>query len=197
MNNEVPQDPLAPGEEILWTGRPYGGFYLDPRSIFPAMFGIFFLFAALFVIGRMLTDPNPMPVDGFVFLIFWLVGVGSISTYFIFGRFWLDAYRRRRISYTLTNQRIIIRSGLIVPKKTVLDLASINNLSWESDLHGRGHVVLAPRSDAIAAWFHPGFNPWFLGLGIPAFELVDEPQRLFELVRTARTQLLGRTEPAA
>jgi hypothetical protein len=197
MNHEVLKDPLAPGEEILWTGRPYGGFYLDPRCIFPAMFGVFFLIFALLAMARILADPKPMPMDGFVFLTFWFVGVGSVSIYFVFGRFWLDARRRQRIHYTLTNQRVIICSGLIVPKKTVVDLASINNLSWESALHGRGHVLFAPRSEAIAAWFHPGFNPWYLGLGVPAFELVDEPERLFELVRTGRTQLLGRTEPAS
>ncbi len=197
MSTEVTQERLAPGEEILWTGRPFGGFYLDPRTIFPAMFGVFFFIFALLTMARILADPKPMPIDGFVVLTFWFVGVGSISVYFIFGRFWLDARRRQRISYMLTNERIIIRSGLIVPKKTVLDLASINNLSWESASRGGGHVLLAPRSDAVAAWFHPGFNPWYLGFGIPVLELIDEPEQVFDLIRTARTRLLAKTDTAA
>jgi hypothetical protein len=43
-------------------------------------------------------------------------------------------------------------------------------------------------------------NPWFLGLGIPALELIDEPERLFNLIRTARIDTvtgIQKTKPIA
>jgi hypothetical protein len=119
MSHDSSQEPLAPGEEILWTGQPYGGFYLDPRAIFPAVFGAFFLLFLATMATIMFTRPKPIPIEGIVFFFLWFLGVGTISLYLIVGRFWLDARRRRRIRYTLTSQRIIIRSGLVVPKKTV------------------------------------------------------------------------------
>lgn len=97
---------LAPGEELLWTGRP------DPRQHF-TKFDILIEPVALFFVGyvgylllRALRDPDPQAFD------VWANAVGlAVGLFIAFGRFGVKARRKRRLQYVLTDRRAVILRG--------------------------------------------------------------------------------------
>ncbi len=77
------QSELLAGERLLWTGQP------DPRVIFERV--------DIFLV------PFSLLWGGFALV--WEAGVGL---YFIAGRFFCKAWRKRRTYYALTNKRALV-----------------------------------------------------------------------------------------
>lgn len=95
---------LDEGEKILWQGRPDSGFYLEPWTLIPAAFGLFFSgFALFWMIGAASAGGG-----------FWAFGL----IHFGFGLFIIanslfgPVIRRRHTWYTLTNRRAFIATDL-------------------------------------------------------------------------------------
>jgi hypothetical protein len=96
---------LAPGERILWQGRPEPGVDWAALVDFRTPFGLFFAGFALFwmwMAGRM-GAPGPFPLFGLPFL---LVGL-----HLAFGRLIWDAITRRSTHYTLTDRTAFVATA--------------------------------------------------------------------------------------
>lgn len=120
---------LEPGERVLWQGRPDGGLRFDGFDLGTTVFGlaaagfaIFFFVQGLGAVGSGALG-FLFPLAGLVFL-----GVGLNLAG---GRFFLDAWRRRRTWYSLTSRRAFIATQLFgrrrlrewrIDASTVVDL---------------------------------------------------------------------------
>ena len=140
-------DCLDPGEKVLWAGQPRQGLFLRasdaitiPFSLLWGGFAIFWETMAL----KTLHHGKNTPL--FVQIIFPLWGVPFVlvGLYMIFGRFVVDARRRRRTWYGITDRRaLIIRTG---PRRKVtsFDLRNISEVNFQEHGDGTGTLTFGP-----------------------------------------------------
>ncbi len=95
---------LAPGEKILWQGRPDPGFYIPPSAIFTAIFGAAFAAFALFWMSLAIM------AGGFV----WAFGLlhFTVGLWLCLWAVFDNTLRRRGSWYTLTDRQAFIATDL-------------------------------------------------------------------------------------
>ena len=186
---------LERGEQLLWSGRPVQGItlraqdvFLIPFSLLWGGFAIFWEAIALsivFVAGGDGGDGGGAPMA--VAIIFPLFGLPFvlIGLYLIFGRFFVDARRRARTFYGVTDSRIIIVSGLLSQNVKSLNLRTLTDLSMSEKASGVGTITFGPVHPFAAfgggAWC-PGTAWW----APPSFDLVPNVAEVYRIIREAQ-----------
>jgi hypothetical protein len=107
-------------------------------------------------------------------------------------RLFLKAKQRANTFYGVSNERILIASGLT--KKTVAshNLRTLNNLSLIQNSDGSGRITFGP-SSLVGPWF--GQLPWpglefFTGTH---FDFVEDAKAVYQRIRNAQNALTTRT----
>lgn len=130
---------LGPNETLLWVGSPKKGIlfsivdiFLIPFSILWCSFAIFWLLGTIHL-GLYHFAPFGVP----------LVYIGLMM---VFGRFIVDALRRKHTIYGLTDKRIIIQSGVYSTTVKSLHIKSLANIECEEKSNGSGTIILSPKT---------------------------------------------------
>lgn len=143
---------LAPGEQVLWSGQPRQGLIVRGFDVFAIPFSLLWAgFAVFWLVTAMQSDaPLPFVLFGVPFV---LVGV-----YIVIGRFFVEAKQREKTFYAVTQQRIVIVSGLFSRSVKSLNLKTISDLSVSARSDGRGTITfgaqhpMAAMFGAMSAW---------------------------------------------
>jgi hypothetical protein len=176
---------LSPEEEVLWTGRLRGGIRLRPADGFLIPFSLIWTGFPAFLIVMAVLGAREEPsllIVAVIAIPFLLVGL-----YFVIGRFAVDARRREKTSYGLTNQRIVIVSGIFRRKVKSLNLRTLTDVSLTERRDGSGHISLGP-TNPMFAWFG-GTGGWWPGMEAftPAsFEMLDGARQVYEKIVEAQ-----------
>ena len=96
---------LAPGERLLWAGRPKQGFALRGWDILYWPLYILMAVVGTFVTVMEWRDPGNPGV--LVFVLLWT----AAAYYLAIGRFFVDRWQRSTIYYAVTDSRAIILTG--------------------------------------------------------------------------------------
>jgi len=183
-------DELESGEKLLWSGRPRQGIvfrssdiFLIPFSLLWGGFAIFWEVAALYGTSRSGTN-TPQAVK-FVFPLFGLPFV-AIGLYMIFGRFFTDSAQRRNTVYGITDQRVIIRSGLFSRATKSLNLRTLSDVTLSERGDGSGTITLGPGA---------GFYSWFYGTSwpgmgrnlAPCLDSIADAKSVYQILRRAQS----------
>ena len=95
---------LAPGETILWRGRPENGHLLGPQDVFMIPFSIFWCgFAIFWFVTALINAPLSFTLFGVPFV--------CMGLYMTVGRFFHAAWLRKNTAYVITTGKIIRRRG--------------------------------------------------------------------------------------
>ena len=175
---------LLPGERIVWTGRPKQGVILRPADAFLIPFSLLWLGFALFWNIAVWTLPfegeGPDPTFKLFGLPFLIIGI-----YAVIGRFFHDAAIRKKLAYSLTDQRVLIVKGNRSAKLTSLDLHRLPNLELNEHRDGTGTIIFE-----ASGWsfFNPGhaagMDLWVPSLGASLqFFRIDNPRKVYQLIR--------------
>jgi hypothetical protein len=182
---------IASGERLLWDGRPRQGLFLRssdafliPFSLFWGGFAVFWEVMAISMLWSGKTDAPPLALR----ILFPLFGIPFvvIGLYLIFGRFIVDKKQREKTSYGVTDQRIIIRSGLFNRSTKSLSLRTLTDLSISEKSDGFGTITFGPVHQ-FYAWFGGGCS-WPGGgrYSPPCFDTIPEAKRVYEVIRKAQ-----------
>lgn len=171
------QGELNSGERIIWSGQPQQGFLLRSSDIimipFSVMWGGFAIFWESSVISE---DPQS-------FFVLWGIPFVLVGLYMMFGRFLFDRMQRSKTYYALTNERVIIISGLINQNTKTLDIKNIPEINISTKGNGRGTITFGASSPM--GWVNSGSN--FLNMGrnnlAPCFEMIDDVQTVYQQVK--------------
>jgi hypothetical protein len=173
---------LLSGERILWSGNPGQGLLLTEADTFAIPFSLLWCgFVIFWTIGATRTaGVGPLLIGG-IFICFGL--------YNLVGRFLVDAWIRRDLSYAVTNRRILIARPAPISRFTALNLEHLSEIDLKERTNGRGTIRFGRRAPSAAwAWgYYRGMGP---ALGpTPQFLAIGDARRVFDLIqRTARRE---------
>ena len=158
MKNQSPKEAIAEnlelGEALLWAGRPQKGLRLRIQDILLIPFSLMWGGFAIFWEYSVITHPSKNSGSIGLFFTLWGIPFVCIGLYLIFGRFFVDAYNRSRTFYGVSNERIIILSGIFSRQIKSLQLRTLSDIS----LNQRGNdQVQERRKRQGCRWSFYGF----------------------------------------
>ena len=170
---------LSPTERLLWAGRPLSGLRFRPADVFFIPFSLLWGGFAIFWEWSVFNSNAPF--------FFWLWGIPFVlaGVYLIVGRFFVDAWQRDKTYYGVTNERIIIVSGLLNRKVKTLNLRTLSDLSL-SERSDRSGTISLGATNPFAPWF--GGMAW-PGMGqyvTPGFEMIQNAKTVYDIIRRAQ-----------
>jgi Bacterial PH domain len=173
---------LNTGEKLLWSGQPGGGLRLRPADAmlipFSLMWGGFAIFWELSVFRAHAP----------FFFRLWGIPFVLVGLYLIAGRFFADARQRARTYYGVTNERVLIVSGLFQRQVKSLALRSLPEVTLNERGDRSGSITFGS-APPMAGWL--GGSSW-PGAGKqlpPSFEMIESVRQVYGHIQTAQRAL--------
>ena len=114
--------------------------------------------------------------DAPAFFVLWGLPFVLVGLYLIIGRFIVEAKQRERTYYGVTNERVLIVSGLFGRKVKSLSLRNLADVSLGEGAGGEGSISFGGGAP---------FGSWFVGIGWPGMEAYVGPR--FDLIPNAKS----------
>jgi hypothetical protein len=95
----------------------------------------------------------------------------------------VDAKQRASTILGVTNQRILIISGLVSRKIKSMNLRTLSDISLDERSNGQGTISFGPTSPF--AWWTGGMN-WPGMPSAPSFESIPNARSVYEIIREAQ-----------
>ena len=171
---------LGSGERLLWWGQPKQGLVFRASEWFMTPFSLMWGGFAIFWEWQVMKSGAPP------FFVLWGIPFVLIGLHLIFGRFFLEAKQRERTFYGVTNERVLIITGLLGRKVKSLSLRNLSDLSLSEGADGEGSISFGGGSP-FASWFS-GFGGWpgmeaYMG---PRFDLIANAKSVYNTIRDAQ-----------
>jgi len=188
--DSIIKEELGKSERLLWAGQPKQGVTFrgsDALMIpFSLMWGGFAIFWEVMALSMFFVADEPPPVG--VAIIFPLFGLPFVlvGLYIIFGRFIVDSKRRAKTFYGLTDQRIIVVSGLFSRKIKSMNLRTLSDVSLSEKSDRTGTITFGP-AHPMSAWFGNMSWPGMPQAG-PSFEMIQDAKKVYEQLREAQSE---------
>ena len=172
---------LLPRERILWSGLPAQGILFTSSDMFLIPFSLLWCGFAIFWTYMAASEGAP------VFFYAWGGMFVCIGLFFVFGRFAVDAWVRRRIAYAVTDKRILIMRTAPFSNFISIDLERLPDIQMTGAEAKRGNLRFGPAASFFGnprtgAW-SPAFDP------VPQFLGIEEPSKVFDLIMKASNAL--------
>jgi len=189
------QTELLSNETILWTGRPKTSVifhkqdgYLIPFSL---LWGGFAIFWEAGVAGYWGNTANTQPS---YFMMLWGIPFIVIGQYFIWGRFFVAAWKKQRTFYVVSNQRVIVIQNGRNRKVASAYLDSLATLIKENSSGGTGTLRFAPMQPIPMQPIWSQKSGWGMWDGmsmddVPVFRDIEDLDLVYHLVSKQRETL--------
>ncbi len=167
---------LQAGEHLLWSGMPRQGLRFRRGDISLVPFSLFWC-AAVFsgVYKNIILHKEPSAS-----LIF-LLPFAAIGIHLLVGRFFVDAYQRSRTYYGVTDQRVLILSGIWTREVKTVSLKTLNEIALSERSDGSGDILFGAMSPSYLRWRGESY-----GIDkrmIPSFDLIDNVRQVYDLIQ--------------
>jgi hypothetical protein len=172
---ENPEQPinsqLAPGETLLWAGRPRQGFVIAGSDFITMPIA-----AAVLVLGwffiRSLDE-----FDAWIRYAFFLVW-GLQVFYLLIGRLFVDRWFRSKCFYGVTDRRAIVISGLFERRTRSIDLGNLVDFSIEERSDGCGTIMFGSKP-AKESWFATNRNE---SPDYGEFRVIPDVKKVYDII---------------
>lgn len=178
---QILQSQLAPDERLLWFGQPRGGILFRPADAFQIPLSLMWGGFAIFWEASVVMTGAPF------FFKLWGIPFVLVGLYINFGRFFVDAKQRAKTYYGVTNERVIIVSGLFSRRVKSLNLRTLTDITLDEKANGSGTITFGGTS--ATPWWSNGMT--FPGWGpqpAPNFEMIQGAKGIYETIRNAQRQ---------
>jgi hypothetical protein len=129
-----------------------------------------------------IKSAHPPPV----FFALWGIPFVVVGLYIMFGRFFVDAAQRSKTTYGVTNQRVIIRSGIFSRDTKSLNLRTLSDVTLSEKRDGSGTITLGP-TVGYYSWFSGAAWPGMSRRMPPCFDNIPDAKRVYDLIRQAQS----------
>jgi hypothetical protein len=174
---------LQPGERVVWTGQPDPRRLVSSKDYFLIPFSLLWGgFAIVWEGGVLLTmaGANGAPI----FFALWGIPFVVVGQFFIWGRFLVKRWDRRRTLYAVTDERVLVLRG------NSLQSMFLNNLpgvTQSARLDGSGSIEFgssAPFGSGV--WSNTGMDFFAIGRGVLAFYDIPNVAHVDRLINETR-----------
>jgi PH (Pleckstrin Homology) domain-containing protein len=162
---------LTSGEKLTWTGKPKKGILLRGSDAFLIPFSLLWCGFAIFWESTVVFTNAPF------FFKLWGIPFVAIGLYITIGRFFIDAKKRAGTVYGLTEDRVIIKSGLISKDVKSFYIKALPNISYSQKADGSGTITLGtqdPRYAMMQGMEWPGVKQ------PPRLELIEDVKTVYD-----------------
>lgn len=188
LNEErkIIESQLAPGEHLLWFGKPRQGFYFGAGDIFRIFFSL--VWGGFSVLAPVVVWKAGGGLFGKLFSIAFV----AFGLYLIVASFFSDIAQRRKTFYGVTNRRVIIVSGLLRRKVNSFDLRTLTDMKLTEENDGSGTIILDEiKVNSMAGWVNRdvvkrGRTNFIY---IPKFDRIQQARSVYETIKNAERQL--------
>ena len=170
---------LASGERLLWSGQPRGGIRLTPADAFLIPFSLLWGGFAIFWEYRVFQTNAPF------FFRLWGIPFVLMGLYLIVGRFFVDASRRSRTYYGLTDIRILIIAGSRSRSVTSLELGRLAQLGITEHSDRSGTISFGTYIGPMPGWVASSWPGTSKQLP-PRFEMIENVRTVYNSIREAQ-----------
>lgn len=170
---------LDPGERLLWSGQPRRGIRLRAQDAFLIPFSVLWCGFAIFWEVSVIRSGAPF------FFMLWGIPFVCAGLFFVFGRFFFNAHSRAHTTYGVTDERILIVSGVFWQQTKSLQLRTLNDISLTQRSDGSGTVTFGP-NHSMNAFFPAGAWPGTGRYAPPSFDLIERAKEAYDIIRRAQ-----------
>ena len=163
---------LPEGETMVWQGRPTVAAMAKRVFYIPHLAVYFGLLIAGHTIYRLMEGVSAAQVMGtFV----WQAGLATTVVVLLL---WLARAYARSVLYTLTSERLVIRSGVALPMMVNIPIEQITAADLRVYRDGTGDILLKASADRKLYWvlLWPNVSAWYSRPVRPLLRGVPEPQ---------------------
>jgi len=166
---------LPDGEYMVWQGIPRWqalarrAFHVDTAALY---------FVALLVLHSIYVVMDGRGMTAVLASLTWQIPLSLVCVGLLTLAGWLYA---RSTVYTLTNRRIVIRSGAVTPMMVNLPLENMESAGVRYCSDGTGDIVLTMRKGTRKLFYTllwPNVRPWHIRRVQPLMRAVEQPQSL-------------------
>ncbi len=167
---------LPAGERILWQGAP-DWWQLAVHALHVRQLAIYFLAMLGVQAAFLVADQQPLAAPLLLSVVLAAVALSLLAA-----TAWFAA---RTTLYTLTNQRLVMRVGIVLTLTFNLPLRQIAGAAIKPLAAGFGDIALDLKSPNRIAWVHlwPHARPWALRQPQPALRCVPDAQTVAALIQ--------------
>jgi hypothetical protein len=178
---------LTSGETILWAGQPNTHIILHKEDVFlipfSLLWGGFAIFWEAGVSGYWGSSTRSNP---WAFGMIWGIPFVLIGQYFIWGRFFYAAWKKKRTHYAVTNRRVIVVQNGWRRQMTSAYLDTLPTLIKEEGSNGIGTLRFAQPDPVWSS--QRGWGAWDgMSIGsVPTFTDIKDLASVYQLVSGLR-----------
>lgn len=137
IENELKPN-LSLDEELIWTGKPKTGILFRSSDAFLIPFSLLWGGFAIFWETSVIATGAP-----FIFKL-WGIPFVLVGLYITVGRFFLDAKKRANTIYGITNDRIIIKTGIFSREIKSLNIRTLSDITINQKADNSGTITFGP-----------------------------------------------------
>lgn len=176
---------LQSGERIIWSGEPAQGLKFRSSDIFLIPFSL--MWGGFAIVWETIALISFSKTGGAIGIIFPLFGIPFVivGLYMIFGRFIVDNKNRKNTIYAVTNERIIIVSGLFKMSFKTLNLKNIGEYEYTFKRDGSGTITFGSGNNMS------GFGKLFLNQNMrpaPSFEFIPDVKKVYDIINNTQKE---------
>ena len=177
-------DYLPEGETMVWRGRPTVAAMARRVLFIPHLALYFGLLIAGHTVYRLMEGVSGVQVMGtFV----WQAGLAATVLVLLA---WLARSYAASVMYTLTSERLVIRSGVALPMMVNIPIEQITAADMRVYRDGTGDIVLTPVADRKLHWvlLWPNVSAWYSRPIRPLLRGLAEPHRAADAFAAVASQ---------
>ncbi len=166
---------LGNDEKFIWTGKPKTGIVFRSSDVFLIPFSLLWGGVPFFLIMTVLFSNGPFIgpfIFGILIVLIWL--------YVVVGRFFLDAKKRENTCYGITQDRIIIKSGIFSKEFKSLNIKTLSAISLNQFKDKSGTITLG------TTYFHYSLMQGLEWTGIkqppPRLEFIQDVEKVYDII---------------
>lgn len=161
-------------ESLLWSAQPKSGIVFRSSDAIMIPFSILWCGFAIFWLMSVISTGAP------IFFIIWGIPFVIMGLIFVFGRFLIDAKQRANTFYGLTENRILIKSGIFSSSIKSLNIKTLSDIELNEKADGTGTISMGPKNP---------FNMWGAGMSwypgmktSPQIELIKNARKVYQQI---------------
>jgi hypothetical protein len=187
QEQQIIKSEISSSEQLLWFGRPRQGLIFRSSDIWGIPLTLLYLCFLAALSHHLWSTASEEFIDLYIIV---LAGVFIIfGLYLVIGRFFVDLLQRKKISYGITNERIVIVSGVFSQETNFVNLEGLAEIDIVEDSNGFGTIIFGRDK------MDDSYNKWLWEedripvIRAPKFRDIPNAKNVHEIIRNAQKLL--------